>query len=69
MKRIIATLLLMVSNIVVNAQPQSTSTSLDVMKSNGKIYVVVAVVLVILLGLFAYVWKLDKKITKLENKN
>lgn len=37
------------------------------MKSNGKIYVVVAVVLVILIGLFAYVWRLDRKISKLEN--
>jgi hypothetical protein len=36
------------------------------MRSNGKIYVVVAVVLVILCGLFLYVWRLDKKITKLE---
>jgi CcmD family protein len=39
------------------------------MKSNGKIYVVVAVVLTILLGLFAYVWNLDRKITKLEKNN
>ncbi len=43
---------------------------MDIMKSNGKIYVVVVVVLIILLGLFFYVWRLDKKITALEqNKN
>jgi len=43
---------------------------MDVMKSNGKIYVVVAVVLTILIGLYLYVWRLDKKISALEqNKN
>ena len=47
------------------AQTAPTST-LDVMRSSGKIYVVVAVVLVILSGLFFYVWRLDKKISKME---
>lgn len=41
----------------------------DVMRSNGKIYVVVAVCLTILIGLFIYVFALDKKITSLERKN
>jgi CcmD family protein len=38
----------------------------DVMRSNGKIYVVVAVCLTILIGLFIYVFLLDKKISRLE---
>jgi hypothetical protein len=38
----------------------------DGMRSNGKIYVVVAVCLVILVGLFVYVAGLDRKIRKLE---
>jgi hypothetical protein len=38
----------------------------DVMRSNGKIYVVVAVCLTILFGLILYLVKLDRKITKLE---
>ena len=40
----------------------------DSMRSNGKIYVVVAVVVTILLGLFLYVYTLDRKIGKLEKK-
>lgn len=36
------------------------------MRSNGKIYVVVAVLLTVLSGLFIYLYRLDKKITKLE---
>ena len=41
----------------------------DSMRSDGKIYVVVAVILTILGGLIFYVWRLDRKITKLENDN
>jgi uncharacterized membrane protein len=38
----------------------------DNMRKNGKIYVVVAVVLTILIGLFLYLLRLDKKISNLE---
>ncbi len=38
----------------------------DSMRGNGKIYVVVAVCLTILIGLFIYVFILDKKISKFE---
>ena len=38
----------------------------DSMRSNGKIYVVVAVCLIILIGLFIYVFLLDKKISRFE---
>ena len=38
----------------------------DVMRSNGKIYVVVAVCLIILIGLFLYVMILDRKMRKME---
>ena len=38
----------------------------DTMRSNGRIYVVVAVVVTILAGLILYVARLDKKISKLE---
>ena len=69
MNKILTTLLLTIITLVANAQAAAVSTSQDIMKSNGKIYVVVAVVLVILLGLFAYVWTLDKKITRLEKNN
>lgn len=36
------------------------------MRSNGKIYVVVAVLIIILSGLFFYLIRLDRKITRLE---
>ena len=41
----------------------------DGMRSNGKIYVVVAVCLTILIGLFIYVFLLDRKISRFEKNN
>jgi O-antigen/teichoic acid export membrane protein len=38
----------------------------DTLRSNGKIYIVVAVVVAILLGLILYVIRLDRKISRLE---
>ncbi len=38
----------------------------DAMRSNGKIYVVIAVILTILTGLILYLVRLDRKISKLE---
>ncbi|HTQ64115.1 MAG TPA: CcmD family protein [Puia sp.] len=46
---------------------QKKYTAFD-MRSNGKIYVVVTVVLIILLGLFLYLIRLDRKITRLEKE-
>ncbi len=41
----------------------------DAMRSNGKIYVVVAVCLTILIGLFLYVASVDRKLRKLEKNS
>lgn len=48
-----------------NEKPQMA----DAMRSNGKIYVVVAVLLVILAGLFLYLFQTDRKLSRLEQKN
>ena len=44
----------------------STEEPTDFMNSSGKIYVVMAVVTIIVLGLFLYLINLDRKIKKLE---
>ena len=41
----------------------------DTMRSNGKIYIVVAVCLTILVGLFLYVMSVDVKLRKLEKES
>ena len=40
----------------------------NTMRSNGRIYVVVAVMLAILIGLILYLVRLDRKITKMERQ-
>lgn len=55
----------LISSVLATAQ-DNTETTANLMRSNGKIYVVVAVCLTILIGLFIYVFVLDRKITRLE---
>ena len=70
MNKIVRRLLFMVcclcSCTILFAQNQTTE---ELMRSNGKIYVVVAVCLTILIGLFLYVFLVDRKISKIEKDN
>ena len=63
MKKISFILFLLLTFFLLNAQDVQMA---DTMKSNGKIYVVIAVMLTILFGLILYVFRLDRKISKLE---
>lgn len=40
----------------------------DAFRSDGKIYVVLAIMLILLIGLFYYLFRLDRKIKDLENR-
>ncbi|MEO7311469.1 MAG: CcmD family protein [Chitinophagaceae bacterium] len=53
------------SGPVTSNQPVEMATG---MRANGKIYVVVAVMSMILIGLIIYLITLDRKIAKLENE-
>jgi len=55
----------MLINYVVLAQNNVPNDG-SLMKSNGKIYVVMAVVIVIVLGLFIYLIALDRKLRRIE---
>lgn len=67
LKKIFCVLLLAIPGIAVHAQTTIPENA-DLMRSNGKIYVVVAIVITILTGLFFYVYNLDRKISRLEKK-
>lgn len=54
-------------NSIAFAQQQTVEMA-DTMRSNGKIYVVVAVCITILAGLILYVFNLDRKISRLEKE-
>ncbi len=61
-----AVIALLLFNFCAFAQQQNGTE--DIMRSNGKIYVVLAVCLTILIGLIAYVITIDRKISKLERE-
>ena len=65
MKNLIGLCLLLLTPLASFAQDVEMA---DSFRSEGKIYVVVAIVLIVLLGLFAYLFLLDKKITRLEKR-
>ena len=64
LKYLLSIIILMCASI--GSQAQQSAEMADVMRSNGKIYVVVGVILVIIAGLFAYLFSLDKKVTRIE---
>lgn len=55
-------------NVVVFAQNTSTIEMADDMRSSGKIYVVIAVIAVIFVGLLAYLLYLERRVQRLENE-
>ncbi|MFT3936694.1 MAG: hypothetical protein QM726_23920 [Chitinophagaceae bacterium] len=72
-KKIISLLLclymvLPVSLMAQVADAEKQYTAFD-MRHNGKIYVVVTVMLIIMVGLILYLIRLDRKITRLEKEN
>jgi Ca2+/Na+ antiporter len=66
-KKIFAAIMMLCISLLTNAQDTDKQT--DLMRSNGRIYVVIAVMLTILIGLVLYIVRLDRKLTKLEKEN
>ncbi len=46
----------------------SQGTDTDFLRSLGKLYVVVAVILVIFLGLVYFLWRMERRIKNIENQ-
>ncbi len=59
---------LLLLHLVSIAQPPAVEMA-DGLRSSGKIYVVIAVVLTIFAGIILYLIRLDKKITKMERQS
>ena len=66
MKKLITIFIFIFFTLMTNAQNVEMA---DKMKENGKIYVVIAVILAILGGLVLYLVRLDRKISKLEKNS
>ena len=78
LKKLIFGIVLCVSSFTILAQDKKeigaadyTNQSVemaDAFRADGKIYVVVAVILVILVGLLVYTYLIDRKITRIEKQ-
>ncbi|TCD00898.1 CcmD family protein [Pedobacter psychroterrae] len=68
MKKFIIALILVLNTVQLFARETGVEMA-EVMRSNGKIYVVVACVVIILLGLLVYLFSLDKRLKKIEKKS
>ncbi|HEY0271644.1 MAG TPA: CcmD family protein [Chitinophaga sp.] len=64
------TLFLMCLSLLASAQQQNTEKGPvnEFFRSNGKIYVVVGVLVIIFLGIVLFLVRLDRKISKLEQR-
>jgi hypothetical protein len=68
MRKTAAITLLLSLFIVLNARANDADMA-DVMRSNGKIYVVVIVLATIFAGIITFLVRLERKITRLEKKS
>jgi len=65
--KILLTLLLTLCSLATFAQDANVEMA-DAMRANGKIYVVVGIILIVLTGLILYLFLLDKKVKNLEQR-
>ena len=60
--------LLLLLSFTASAQASDVEMA-DQFYKDGKIYVVIAVVSIVLIGLFAYLFRLERKVTELEKRS
>ena len=68
MKRYLSTLLALVLMQSVYSQSTVINGTEDFFQAIGKMYVVVAIILIIFIGLGMYLWRLDQRLKQLEKK-
>ena len=69
MKKNLLLSFLLLTGLFATAQEAGAAEMADALRANGKIYVVVAVILTIFAGIILYLIRLDRKITKLEKQS
>lgn len=68
MKKLLFSLILILSTFQLFAQDNGVEMA-DALRSNGKIYVVVVCIVIVLLGLLAYLFSIDKRLKRIEKQN
>ena len=69
MKKVLTLICIILQSIQTFAQESNTVEMATGLRSSGKIYVVVAVISVIFIGLAAYLFTIDKRLKKIEREN
>ncbi len=68
MKKLLSMLLLLFTSLTLFAQNNDIEMA-DQLRNNGKIYIVVICIVIILAGLLFYLFSLDKRLKLLEKKS
>jgi CcmD family protein len=68
MKKLFVLILLTLSCIAVFAQDSVKPEMADIFRSSGKIYVVVATIVIIFVGLAVYLFSIDRRLKKIEKE-
>lgn len=68
MRKIVFTLIMLFTTLNLFAQSNNVEMA-DAMRRDGKIYVVVTIIVIILIGLLAYLFTLDRRLKMLEKKS
>ncbi len=69
MKKRVLLVSALLSGVATFAQEQMPEVEMaDQMRQNGKIYVVVAILCVIMAGVIVYLWKIDRSVSRLEKE-
>jgi CcmD family protein len=68
MKKSLVLILLTLSWITVFAQDSAKPEMADIFRSSGKIYVVVATIVIIFVGLAIYLFSIDRRLKKIEKE-
>jgi CcmD family protein len=69
MKKLLILLCFILSGLTVFAQDSKGGEMADAMRSSGKIYVVIATICIIFVGLAIYLFSIDRRLKKIERGN
>jgi CcmD family protein len=69
MKKLLILLYFTLSGLAVFAQGSAGTEMADGMRSSGKIYVVIATISIIFVGLAIYLFSIDRRLKKIEKEN
>jgi CcmD family protein len=68
MKKLVFLTIMLLSYIAVFAQQTQSVEMADTMRSSGKIYVVIATIVIIFAGLAVYLFMIDRRLKKIEKE-